>query len=436
MSVGSINVVVDPPPGLTFDPVDAIISFQSCSYLNAKLAAFVRHLEGDASVRLNRNAILDRFPSEVAARVPFYAELLPKKFEDIPLISKRELLCDSHSHIAQDTQRAWYKDTSGTTGAPIRIFYSADFFFEQRFLDLAKILLLRGAKPETAGVSCVHLTDTISTPPAIFASPVIPGCVLANLNIRDPRWMVQLAHLEPRFISGRPEIFAQLGGRLSEVFKRPEAVISAGSMLTAERRTAIEDTLGTRCIDVYALSEFGLVASECTRCVLHIDTTSVLVEVIGNDGRLAPQGHPGELVLSALNNAVQPLLRYRTGDQGILSCEPCACGKPGPTLRLVEGRLVPNFKFASGAIITPTCFNSLASRWALEEYQIAQSGPSCVVVLLQAGRNTPPDVVDRVAEYVRSFLPADISVEVRLVCFSSTAKRQRYVIGPPSVECN
>ncbi len=416
-----------------FDPVDAVISFQLRDYLKARLSAFAHHLSNDTSARVDPRSILNKFNKEVSSRIPFYTGLTPDTFDNIPLVSKSDLQKNPHLFIATDIEQAWYKDTSGTTGAPVRVFYSAEFLFEQRFLDIEKILLLRSFDPAAAGVCCVQLTDTASAQPSVFASPLDPRCVLATLNIADPRWIDQVAKLRPRFVSSRPEIFAQIGEELAKVPLPLEALVSAGSALTFERRTQIETTLGAKCVDVYALSEFGMVAAECSHGALHVDATSVFAEVIGEDQQVLPHGCEGELVLSTLANSAQPLLRYRTGDQGALTEEACSCGKSGPILRLTGGRLVPTFLFGSGAAITPTCFNNLALLWALEDYQVIQKGPDCVEVLLEPSASTPADVIRKVSDHVRSLLPHEIRVEVRLVSFPAAMKRQRYVVRPDVV---
>jgi len=430
----SLNeLLVAPPPGLAFDPIDAVISFQSRLHLEARLAAYRRHLAGDPSTRLSQDAILRRFPTEIAARLPRYAGLQPRTFDEIPFISKDDLRRDPRAFIDASIRRAWYKDTSGTTGGPVRIFYSADSLFEQRFLDLPKILTLRDEPTEVPGVCCVQITDTVTTHPAIYASPIEHCRIQATLNIGDPRWVDQLTRLKPRFVSSRPELLEEVSERLANVCLPLKALLSAGSALTTPRRRAIEGAVGVSCVDVYALSEFGTVAFECACGALHLDCTSILAEVIDEHGKILSTDTSGELVLSSLGNTVQPLLRYRTGDQAALSIESCSCGKPGPVLRLTEGRIIPTFRFAAGVSVTPTCFNDLAHRWALEEYQITQSGPDRVDVLLEPSSVTPPDVVDEVGQYVRRLLPNEVRVEVRPFTFSRTVKRQRYVVRVPAL---
>ena len=49
-------------------------------------------------------------------------------------------------------------------------------------------------------------------------------------------------------------------------------------------------------------------------------------------------GVEGELVFTTLTKEALPLLRYRTGDIGCLTCEPCACGRSMARITGLRGR--------------------------------------------------------------------------------------------------
>ncbi len=50
------------------------------------------------------------------------------------------------------------------------------------------------------------------------------------------------------------------------------------------------------------------------------------------------EGNEGELVFTTLLKEAMPLLRYRTGDIGSLTFEPCACGRTMARIRGLRGR--------------------------------------------------------------------------------------------------
>ena len=91
-------------------------------------------------------------------------------------------------------------------------------------------------------------------------------------------------------------------------------------------RKEIQARLGLKAIDIYGLSEIlgPGVAAECeeAQAGLHGWEDHFLFEVIDPDtGQPAPEGKPGELVITTLTKQALPMLRYRTRDITHLSRE-------------------------------------------------------------------------------------------------------------------
>jgi phenylacetate-CoA ligase len=64
-----------------------------------------------------------------------------------------------------------------------------------------------------------------------------------------------------------------------------------------------------------------------------------LVEVVDPESGLPlDEGDEGELVFTTLLKEAMPLLRYRTGDIGSLTLEPCSCGRTTARIRGLRGR--------------------------------------------------------------------------------------------------
>ena len=122
-----------------------------------------------------------------------------------------------------------------------------------------------------------------------------------------------------------------------------ELGLFGGEPWTEGLRTQIDTALGIRAINFYGLSEMcgPGVATECltARDGLHVQEDHFLVEVVDpEDGSPLPPGADGELVSTTLTKEALPLIRYRTGDLGALSLEPCACGRTTARLIRLGGR--------------------------------------------------------------------------------------------------
>jgi phenylacetate-CoA ligase len=123
-----------------------------------------------------------------------------------------------------------------------------------------------------------------------------------------------------------------------------EIGLFGGESWTEEMRTALDRELGIKAVSFYGLSEMcgPGVAAECldARDGLHVQEDHFLVEVIDPEtGEPVGEGTDGELVFTTLAKEAQPLIRYRTGDIGSISTEPCTCGRTMARITALRGRL-------------------------------------------------------------------------------------------------
>jgi phenylacetate-CoA ligase len=122
-----------------------------------------------------------------------------------------------------------------------------------------------------------------------------------------------------------------------------ELGLFGGEPWTEGLRVQIDRALGIKAVNFYGLSEMcgPGVATEClaARDGLHVNEDHFLVETIDpEDGATVPPGTVGELVFTTLTKEALPLIRYRTGDLGAITEEPCPCGRTTARLIQLSGR--------------------------------------------------------------------------------------------------
>jgi phenylacetate-CoA ligase len=123
-----------------------------------------------------------------------------------------------------------------------------------------------------------------------------------------------------------------------------EIGLFGGEPWTEEMRRQLDAELAIKSVNIYGLSEMcgPGVAAEClaARDGLHIQEDHFLTEVIDpKSGDPVPEGVDGELVFTTLAKEAQPLIRYRTGDVGSVTAEPCDCGRTLERITALRGRL-------------------------------------------------------------------------------------------------
>jgi phenylacetate-CoA ligase len=172
-----------------------------------------------------------------------------------------------------------------------------------------------------------------------LGAPVVP--IGAGFTSRQ---ITFLADLGAEVLVSTPSYALAIAAALRESAIDPGSLnlklgLFGGEHATRRMRDEIERELGLTSITNYGLSEMcgPGVACECIqgRNGLHVQEDHYLVEVVDPDsGRLLAPGEQGELVFTTLTKEALPLIRYRTGDLGRITVEPCPCGRT--TARLVD----------------------------------------------------------------------------------------------------
>jgi len=151
----------------------------------------------------------------------------------------------------------------------------------------------------------------------------------------------QLRNRPPDYFYGYVSMIAELARWYTDSGRRldqpPKAVITTSEVLSPDDRSAIEAAFGCRVFNEYGCGELGTIAHECEHGRLHTSDENMIIEILDGDRQCKP-GEKGEIVVTELNNIAMPLIRYRTGDFGSLSDEPCPCGRTLGVLSDVFGR--------------------------------------------------------------------------------------------------
>ncbi|WP_229232576.1 hypothetical protein [Sinomonas cyclohexanicum] len=226
------------------------------------------------------------------------------------------------------------------------------------------------------------------------------GALVAELNAFDPA-----------AITGYPSILELLSeekaaGRLRV---SPVLVELAGESIDQASHARIEAGLGGSLHEAYAASEFLIMAVDCDRGWLHVNSDWVVLEPVQADMSPTPSGEPSHSVLlTNLANRVQPLIRYDLGDSVVARRDPCECGSPFPAIRVHgrcddvlhlrtdDGRTVSVLPLAVASILdeTPGVRNS----------QLVQTGPVSLELRLELKQGAGEGTAVSALENLRVFL--------------------------------
>ncbi len=265
----------------------------------------------------------------------------------LPLLTKADIRANPELFKAQPHGPLTRCNTGGSSGEPL-IFYmglarkSHDVAAKWRAtrwwgVDIGdKELVVWGSPIELGSQDRVRrLRDGLLRSHLLPAFEMSPGKIDGFIaSIRQQRPAMLFGY--PSSLSLIASQAERLGIRLDDLGIR--VVFVTSERLYDEQRSTLARVFGCPVANGYGARDAGFIAHQCPSGSLHISAEDIVVETVRPDGAPAAPGEAGEIVVTHLGTDDFPLVRYRTGDVGILGQQRCACGRGLPVLQEVQGR--------------------------------------------------------------------------------------------------
>ena len=162
--------------------------------------------------------------------------------------------------------------------------------------------------------------------------------------------------------------------------------------------------------DCYVATEAHPMANQCrylaenNHSELHIHSDYRHLEFVNEHGTPVPIGEVGDILVTDCMDYVFPIIRYRLGDRGSMSCKKCQCGRPYPLMDAVHGRSFDFIYLENGRIAGEcwaTAFDDCLN--AVHNFQIHQFSDKSVVLSVVINRDCPgaKRSIEKVADDLR-----------------------------------
>ena len=158
-----------------------------------------------------------------------------------------------------------------------------------------------------------------------------------------------------------------------------KAITTTAEPLLDYQRKLFKEVFECQTFDQYGCGEIGGIAYECdSHEGLHITEERVILEV----------NKANELILTDLDNYTFPLIRYKNGDNAILTTNECSCGRKSKLIKEILGRTSDNIYGLNGNHLHWGYFHHLfidsgiAENKNLIKFQIIQKSKSKIEILL------------------------------------------------------
>ena len=332
------------------------------------------------------------------------------RLEDFPTISRRDLVDDIAAFVPLDADlgRMIHGSSSGSTGAALLI---PDDVEEVARSFHHLVSLVQGAgidwRPEGERLALAHVVHQRQAFTYVSLVSGFAHRAMVRVNLHGDAWheasdrSAFLADADPQVITGNPTSLAELLAPDVRAAVRPLALFSGAMALSGPLRADLEAAFGCPVFDVYGLHETRPIAVRTDDGPFRVLDRRVLVETLDAEGRRVPDGEVGEITVTAGENPLLPLVRYRTGDYGRLVRLPDG----GLGIAGLEGREHTEFVAGDGRRVPCVDLTQQLQAHGARGWSVDQAADGSVVARIAGGD------ADGVARALGALLGRTVDVE-------------------------
>lgn len=304
---------------------------------------------------------------------------LARDWEHIPTSGREDLALHPYKFVplSTDLDRLIVYDTSGTTGHSVVTPWSPAAS-SMRVPLVEQALAKHGVTLEHGPDRVIAVNVNVQAQTVVFAT-VLSVCGqagFAKVNLHPAHWRAKqdaakfLEDLAPQLITGDPVSLAEMAAW--GVGVRPRALLSTAVAMQPGLARDLAARFGCPVLDLYSLTETGPLACTCPQGQMHLLPPDVYVEIVDEEGFALPDGQVGEITVTGGRNPYLPLLRYRTGDFGSLTRQPCACGSARAGITKFQGRGLVLFRGEGDAAVNPVDISRVLRPHILVQHRLVQ----------------------------------------------------------------
>ncbi len=317
--------------------------------------------------------------------------------------------------------------SSGSTGSPVELaatnitatwqkaFALRSLIWFRRDFDQSLAVIRKFSRSTTLlpeGETSTHWADYEGIPfhtGKRFALEATKGRISDHLD-----W---LRRRRPAYLMTLPSVLRELVAlsALSANDWTPKGISTLAETVDEDLREAVRECWNIEINDTYSAEECGVIAIQCpSHGNYHIQTDSLLVEIVDDAGKPCVPGQEGAVIITTLNNFATPLIRYAIGDRAIAG-ETCGCGRNQPILTRILGR-ERNLLVAKDGKYWPSFgMRSFRDEVPVLSQQFRQTALDRLEMSYVSSEPLTIDQEDLLRHHLQKALPADMTIKLKRV---------------------
>lgn len=358
----------------------------------------------DRDLLEEQNRLLKKVIEHAKRTVPFYSHENGSNIDQMPIVSKA-IIKDNYEQFKSgaflNAKKIHTMSTSGSTGTPFTVIQDKN----KRNRVLAELIYYNEIAGQRIGDRFVFTrvwTDedlhvARNSKLSMFAKNEIPVdiSVLNDSNLESLRFLLKKdksINEMMGYASTHKKLVQYLEkcGDSSDDFHL-RVIISGSEMLEASVKSSLQKMFGCSVISRYSNQENGVLAQQRKDSDDYdVNVGSYYIELLklDSDAPVVP-GEVGRIVITDLFNYAMPMIRYDTGDLGVIEVSDSCQLR---VFKSIEGRRVDVCVSPDGRMLSPFLLDKHMERFdSLAQFQFIQKGKNNYVFKINDPQNVYTD---------------------------------------------
>jgi len=314
------------------------------------------------------------------SNVPYYKSITTPQLDVFPVVDKSIIKAEMDAFKAQNylPKKVITMTTSGSTGTPFTVIQDAN----KKARNHADTLYFGNLAGYEIGNCVLYMKiwakQKMANPFVYRFQNIVPVDVL---NLDDVQLEKLISLIEEKkqqyniigYVSALEQVIRYLEkNNKTKIKANVKSVITISEGLSVETKQKLQMLFDCQVVSRYSNLENGIIAQQEPNHNVRflINTASYHVEILDETNNPVGYGRLGKIVVTDLFNYAMPLIRYDTGDLGIMEQD---SGKL--YLSIVEGRKLDVLFDTKGNIISSyIMYRNMWQYTEIDQYQLIQTG--------------------------------------------------------------
>lgn len=392
----------------------------------------------DAYIKNQKEAIVEYHFKNNAFYRNFLGNSIPKKWEDIPVLTKKDLQIPIEKRLSKGFTKSncYINKTSGSSGHPL--LFAKDKYAHaltwaencNRFgwygINFNSSLQARfyGITLDKKGALKERIKDWLSS------------------RYRFPVFTLTQEKLDGFITLFRKKKFDYINGYTSAIvlfakhLKEKNIILKhlcpsikycivTSEMLYDTDKELLEKQFGIPVINEYGASELDLIAFTNSQGDFVVNSETLFVEILDENNNPVPLGEKGNIIITSFYNKAHPMIRYKVGDTGILDKKSTI---KHPILQSLLGRaddlaFLPNGKTVLGHALTYITKAIIENKSEIQEFVIEQHAMQLFKILYTSKFELTQNACAQIKELMQEYLGCEITLNFERVSVLDRSRR-------------